>query len=77
MSTEPTYTAADPRLKLIKRFEDRFLPKGVLRDRWKVIRAKWFADAEHTGVTIEELKALKVDWRTARESKTRPAKAKV
>jgi hypothetical protein len=42
-----------------------------------VIRAKWFADAEHTGVTIEELKALKVDWRTARESKTRPAKAKV
>ncbi|MEI7922625.1 MAG: hypothetical protein WCJ40_12020 [Planctomycetota bacterium] len=79
MSTEPAYTVADPRLKLIKRFEDRFLPKGVLRDRWKVIRAKWFADAEHTGVTLEELKALKVDWRTARESKTRPrpAKAKV
>lgn len=67
MSTESQ--TVDPRIKLITRFEKRFLPKGPLRDRWKAIRAKWHADAEHTGVTLEELKALKVDWQKARESK--------
>jgi hypothetical protein len=67
MSTESH--AVDPRVKLVTRFEKRFLPKGPLRDRWKTIRAKWYADADHTGVTLEELKALKVDWRVARESK--------
>jgi hypothetical protein len=72
MSTE--IKAVDPRQKLINRFTKRFLPKGPLRDRWKVIRAKWLADEAHTGVTLEELKSLKEDWRKARESKTRPAK---
>lgn len=67
MSTESQ--TFDPRVKLITRFEKRFLPKGVLRDRWKAIRIKWYADADHSGVTLDELKALKVDWRTARESK--------
>jgi hypothetical protein len=68
MSSE-TQAAVDPRLKLIKRFEARYLPKGALRDRWKAIRAKWYADAEHTGVTLDELKALKADWAKAREAK--------
>jgi len=72
MSTETK--AVDPRQKLVTRFEKRFLPKGPLRDRWKAIRAKWLADEAHTGVTLEELKSLKEDWRKARESKTRPAK---
>jgi len=66
MSTEQQ-SAVDPRQKLINRFEARYLPKGTLRDRWKAIRAKWYAEAEHTGVTLEELKTLKADWAKARE----------
>lgn len=70
MSTE--IPAVDPRQKLINRFTKRFLPKGPLRDRWKAIRAKWLADEAHTGVTLEELKSLKEDWRKVRESKVKP-----
>jgi len=69
------FQPADPRLKLVKRFENRYLPKGELRDRWKAIRAKWLADESHSGVTLEELKALKADWAKAREA--RKPKAKV
>lgn len=81
MSTEPETAPAqpvqpaDPRLKLVKRFENRYLPKGELRDRWKAIRAKWLADESHSGVTLDELKALKADWAKAREA--RKPKAKV
>jgi hypothetical protein len=72
---EQTSKPADLRLKLVKRFENRYLPKGELRDRWKAIRAKWLADESHTGVTLEELKALKADWAKARAA--RKPKAKV
>lgn len=74
---EKTYTPADPRLKLVKRFENRYLPKGELRDRWKAIRTKWMADETHSGVTLEELKALKADWAKAREARKPKPKAKV
>jgi len=73
---EPAFKPADPRAKLVKRFENRYLPKGELRDRWKAIRAKWMADESHSGVTLDELKSLKADWAKAREAR-KPKKAKV
>lgn len=57
---------ADPRLKVMKKFQGRFLPKGPLRDRLKVILERWNADENHGGVTVEELKTLHTDWKNSR-----------
>jgi hypothetical protein len=68
---------ADPRLKLLKKFHGKFLPKGVLRERYKAIMERWNSGEDHGGVTVEELKALLDDWRASREKPPRfPAKAK-
>ena len=61
---------ADPRLKVLKKFEGRFLPKGPLRDRYKAILTRWSSGDDHGGVTVEELKQLLTDWRASREKKT-------
>lgn len=57
---------ADPRLKFMKRFRGRFLPKGPLRERHKQINARWQSGDDHGGVTVEELKALYQDWTASR-----------
>lgn len=62
---------ADPRLKVLKKFQGRFLPKGVLRERYKAIRQRWDSGEDHGGVTVEELKALLADWRATREKPPR------
>lgn len=63
---------ADPRQKVMKKFEGRFLPKGPLRDRYKAIRVRWDSgDDDRGGVTVDELKSLLNDWRASR---AKPAK---
>ena len=66
---------ADPRLKVLKRFYGKFLPKGVLRDRHKAIMDRWNSGKDHGGVTVEELKALLDDWLGTREKPPRKPKA--
>ena len=58
---------ADPRLKYIKKFHGKFLPRGPLRDRHKVLMDRWNGGEDHGGVTVDELKSLYTDWKTARE----------
>lgn len=72
---EPPRPPADPRLKVMKKFQGRFLPKGPLRERYKAIQQRWDSGEDHGGVTVEELKALLADWRASREKPARAAKA--
>lgn len=65
---------ADPRLKFIKKFHGKFLPRGPLRDRHKALMTRWDSGDDHGGVTADEIKALYNDWKTARE---KPARKKV
>jgi hypothetical protein len=72
---EPPRPPADPRLKVMKKFRGRFLPKGPLRDRLKAITARWDSGDDHGGVTVEELKTLHADWKASREKTSKkPAK---
>ena len=54
---------ADPRLKVLKKFQGKFLPKGVLRERYKLIMDRWNLGEDHGGVTLDELKKLLDDWK--------------
>ena len=63
---------ADPRLKVLKMFYGKFLPRGPLRDRHKTLMARWNSGEDHGGVTYEELKSLHEDWKKAR---AKPVKA--
>lgn len=65
----------DLRLKVLKKFHGKFLPKGVLRVRQAAIMARWNSGEDHGGVTVEELKALLDDWRGTREKPPRIPKA--
>lgn len=67
----PPRAPADPRLKVLKKFHGKFLPKGVLRDRQKAIMTRWNSGEDHGGVTVEELKALLADWRGTQEKPPR------
>lgn len=71
-SSPESRPAPDPRLKVLKKFRGRFLPKGPLRDRYKVLIERWESDDNHGGVTHEELKSLLEDWRTARAKRRNP-----
>jgi hypothetical protein len=62
---------ADPRLKFLKKFHGKFLPRGPLRDRLKTLMTRWNSGDDHGGVTVDELKSLYNDWKA---SKQRPAK---
>ncbi|WP_205678791.1 hypothetical protein [Aquisphaera insulae] len=64
---------ADPRMKYIKKFHGKFLPRGPLRDRHKDLMTKWNSGEDHGGVTVDELKSLYTDWRASRE---KPSKKK-
>jgi hypothetical protein len=63
---------ADPRLKFMKKFHGKFLPKGPLRDRLKALMVRWDSGEDHGDVTADELKSLFNDWKTAR---TKPVRA--
>jgi hypothetical protein len=63
---------ADPRLKVLKKFYGKFLPRGPLRDRHKQLMARWNSGEDHGDVTLDELKSLLEDWRKAR---AKPVKA--
>jgi hypothetical protein len=66
---------ADPRLKVLKKFHGKFLPKGPLRERHKTLMARWNSGEDHGGVTVEELKSLLDDWRASRAKPSKAAKA--
>ncbi len=66
---------ADPRLKVLKKFKGKFLPKGILRERHKALMVRWDSGEDHGGVTVEELKALLSDWKGTREKPPRIPKA--
>ena len=70
----PPRPPADPRLKFLKKFHGRFLPRGPLRDRLKALMQRWNSGEDHGGVTVEELKSLYLDWKASRE---KPAKKEV
>ena len=65
---------ADPRLKVLKKFYGKFLPRGPLRDRHKVLMQRWNSGDDHGGVTLDELKSLYQDWKSAREKPRRALK---
>jgi hypothetical protein len=71
----PARAPADPRLKVLKKFHGKFLPKGILRERYKAIMERWNSGEDHGGVTLEELKALLDDWRATKEKPPRLPKA--
>jgi len=57
---------ADPRLKYVKKFHGKFLPRGPLRDRHTALFTRWNSGEDHGGVTVEELKSLHSDWMVSR-----------
>jgi type IV secretory pathway VirB10-like protein len=65
---------ADPRLKVLKKFRGKFLPRGPLRDRLKVLMQRWDSGEDHGGVTVDELRSLYDDWKTARAKPARAVK---
>jgi hypothetical protein len=71
----PTRPPVDPRLKVLKKFQGKFLPKGALRDRHKALMDRWDSGEDHGGVTVEELKALLADWRNSRKKPPRLSEA--
>jgi hypothetical protein len=70
---EPPRPPADPRLKFLKKFRGKYLPKGPLRDRLHAIIARWNGSEDHGGVTVDELKTLYTDWKAGREKKAKTA----
>jgi hypothetical protein len=66
---------ADPRLKVLKKFHGKFLPKGPLRERLKTLMTRWDSGEDHGGVTVDELKSLHNDWKTARAKPVKAAAA--
>jgi hypothetical protein len=71
----PPRPPVDLRLKVLKKFHGKFLPKGVLRDRHKAIMERWNSGEDRGGVTVEELKSLLDDWKGTREKPPRLPKA--
>lgn len=74
-TTEAPRPPADLRLKVLKKFAGKFLPKGVLRERHKAIMDRWNSGDEHGNVTVEELRGLLDDWKGTREKPPRIPKA--
>ena len=68
---------ADPRLKFLKKFHGKFLPKGPLRERHKTLMTRWTSGEDHGGVTVEELKSLYEDWKASRAKPRRKVGAAV
>lgn len=71
----PARPPADARLKLLKKFHGKFLPKGVLRDRYSALMTRWNSGDDHGGVTADELRKLLDDWKGTREKPPRLPKA--
>jgi hypothetical protein len=70
----PPRPPADPRLKVLKKFYGKFLPRGPLRDRHKALMDRWNSGEDHGGVTVEELRSLFNDWKKSREKPARPVR---
>jgi hypothetical protein len=70
----PPRPPADPRLKVLKKFHGKFLPKGPLRVRQKELMERWNSGDDHGGVTVEELKSLHADWKATRARPVRTSR---
>jgi len=70
----PPRPPADPRLKVLKKFYGKFLPRGPLRDRHKALMERWNSGESHGEVTVEELRSLHNDWKRTREKPARPVR---
>jgi hypothetical protein len=70
----PPRPPSDPRLKVWKKFQGRFLPKGTLRERLNALTATWAATEDHSGVSLDELKSLHNDWKASRLPGKKPKK---
>ena len=63
----PPRAPVDPRLRVLKKFHGKLLPKGVLRDRFNALMLRWnSAGGDHGGVTVAELQSVLDEWKTAR-----------
>lgn len=71
----PPRQPSDPRLKILKQFRGKLLPKGVLRDRYTALMQRWDSSGDHGGVTVEELKSLLNDRKGEREKSSRRRQA--
>jgi hypothetical protein len=71
----PPRPPADPRLAVLEKLQGKFLPKGVIRDRYKALMERWDSGDHHGGVTVEGLKALLDDWKGTREKPPRLPKS--
>ena len=67
--------APDLRLRVLKKFKGKFLPKGPLRERHRELMKRWESGEDHGGVTVEELKGLLEDWRSDRALRRNPKAA--
>jgi hypothetical protein len=57
----------DPRLKVLRKFQGKLLPKGALRDRFNALMVRWnSAGGDHGGVTVMELQSLLDEWKATR-----------
>ncbi len=74
-AAEAARPPADPRLKVLKKFYGKFLPRGPLRDRHKILMERWASGEDHGGVTVEELRSLYNDWKKARSKPVKLAGA--
>lgn len=74
-ASEPARQPADPRLKVIKKLEKRFQPRGPLRDRARDVLARWNSEADRESVTLEELQSLLSDWRADQARRKNPQAA--
>jgi hypothetical protein len=70
---EPPRPPADPRLKVLKKFHGKFLPRGPLRERHTALMTRWNSGEEHGGVTVQELKSLLDDWKATKAKTHRAA----
>ncbi len=67
--------APDLRLRYMKKFHGKFLPKGPLRERHKQLMQRWNSGEDHGGVTVEELKSLYEDWKASRQKPSKTPQA--
>ncbi|HKQ61377.1 MAG TPA: hypothetical protein VJS92_08785 [Candidatus Polarisedimenticolaceae bacterium] len=71
----PPRTPADPRLRVLKKFQGVLLPKGIVRERYRALMVRWDSGNDHGGVTLKELEAVLDDWKGTRERPPRLPKA--
>ncbi len=71
----PPRMPSDPRIKILKQFHAKLLPRGDLRDRYRVLLQRWDSSEDHGGVTVNELQTLLNDRKSDRDNRARGRKS--